>query len=176
MHAVSWAAVVGITTLSSCGVLESSCTEIGCGDGATLSLRTADGTWPDGSYTLTITRGGIAHACALTLPGDFPGRGSVAEVACDPPLDFPGATLRQDSSCQETRTTDSISQSCTPLPDQYTLSVGVPGTPAELGVAVSRDESVLLERSVALSYVELRPNGEGCGPVCRQASAELALP
>ena len=176
MQAMRWFALVSLVSPSSCSALGHGCTAIGCADGASLTFRSADGTWPDGSYVLMVTKAGTAHACALELPRDLPERGFVAEVPCDPPLDFPGATLHQDSTCSERRTEDAIRQSCTPIPGQYTLDVGVSDTPAELRVSVTRDESVLLEQSVTLSYTESRPNGEGCEPVCRRASAELVLP
>lgn len=160
--------------LSSCE-LGKSCTEIGCIDGATLTLRTADGTWPDGAYTLTLGVEGTTHTCSMSVPEDLPPLGSVMQLTCQPGLGFPGASLQQDAVCQEQQSGDAISQSCTPVPDQYTLTMGVQGTPATLAVSVTREGSTLIEQNVSLAYTEFQPNGEGCEPVCRQASAALTL-
>lgn len=165
-----------LMTLSSCGVLGHGCTNIGCADGVSLTFRTADGMWSNGAYNLTVTVDEDTHTCALTLPDDFPARGSAAQLPCAPPLGFPGAIFQQVAVCEERRTADAVINSCTPIQDHYTLSAAVLATPAEVTVSVTRDDISLLEQSLALNYVENQPNGEGCEPVCRGAVAEFMLP
>jgi hypothetical protein len=111
----------------------------------------------------------------MTLPADLPGRGSTSEIACDPPIGFPGASLSQDATCMEQRTADAVGQSCTPIPDHYTLSAFIQRTPESVSVAVSRDGESFAEVSEALDYTEHHPNGPDCEPTCRGAGVEVVL-
>lgn len=151
------------------------CNEMGCLSGVGITIRAADGSWPAGTYSLTITDDEATHTCQVTLPGDLPERGSTSEIVCDPAIGFPGASLAQDATCMEQRTADAIGESCTPIPDQYTLSVFIQRTPEALSVAVTRDGEPLAEVSEELEYVEHHPNGEECEPTCRGAGVEVVL-
>jgi hypothetical protein len=162
-----------LVAFSSCG--NHGCNEAGCLTGVQISVRTLDGTWPDGAYTLTITHDGTTHACALNLPEDRLGTGSVTEWSCEPTLGVPGARFDQDATCEEHRTADAVSQSCTPIPDHYTVSAFVQGTPKNVTIALARDGTTLLEQSVAPSYSDSYPNGKDCEPACRGASVELMV-
>lgn len=176
----AWTTVAAMTTLgalaasSSCG--NHSCNLVGCVSGVQVSARTADGTWPNGAYTLTITHDGTTHSCALNLPEDRPATGAVAEWSCEPTLGFLGATFDQDATCEEHRTADAITHSCTPIPDHYTARALVQGTPENVTAALARDGTTLVEKSVAPSYTDHYPNGEDCEPVCQGASIELMVP
>jgi hypothetical protein len=150
-----------------------SCTEIGCGDSATVRLQTADGTWPDGAYTFVFTSPDAVHRCQLALPGELPAPGSLRALACSPPL---SANLSPTAVCTEERAANAVSESCRPVPGQFVLEAHVTGTPATLSLRVERSGTVLLEESRSLRYTEERPNGPGCDPLCRQTSLELTLP
>jgi hypothetical protein len=141
-----------------------------------LRLRPVDGTWQPGAYVLTVAVDGTSHSCDLTLPADLPMNGSSTQLTCAPKLGFQGATLNPEVTCVERRTGDSVSQSCSPIPDQFVLSVHIDGTPKVLSVTLMRDGIELSAETLTPAYVQSQPNGEGCGPVCRQASVELALP
>src|SRR5690606_6578542 len=130
-----------------------------------------DGSWADGSYVLSFGADATAHACAFKLPEHLPSSGSQAQLSCVPEAGYPGASIVQDVECREHRDGDSVSQSCTPIADQYTLRVSVSGTPDTLDVLLTREGDPLVDESVNLTYVATRPNGEGCDPLCHQASA-----
>jgi hypothetical protein len=54
-------------------------------------------------------------------------------------------------------------------------AVFIPGVSADrVTVRVTVNESVV-EREVALTYDLVQPNGPGCPPICRQATAEVSL-
>jgi hypothetical protein len=48
-------------------------------------------------------------------------------------------------------------------------------SPAKVTIRVERDGQVLAKESFTPAYRTSEPNGPGCGPVCKQASATLAL-
>lgn len=168
------ATFVALVASSSCG--NHSCTTAGCLSGVGISVRTSDGTWADGAYTLTITHDGTPHTCVLNLPEDRLGPGSLTEWSCEPTLGVPGASFPQDATCEEHRTADAISQSCTPIPDHYTVEAFVQGTPKNVTIALTRDGTTLLDQSVAPSYSDNYPNGKDCEPVCQGASVDLVVP
>jgi hypothetical protein len=47
--------------------------------------------------------------------------------------------------------------------------------PERVAVTVRQSETVLVQEEVTPSYAEVAPNGETCGPVCRQAEAHVVL-
>lgn len=152
------------------------CTEIGCLDSASLRLQTADNHWEDGDYELTVVVGDTSTACSFSLPDDFPSTGSPQPLTCDASIGYEVPVLSQVHTCTETQTDDAVSQSCTPVADEYTLEIGLPGTPSSVEIQLERDGATLVDDTQALSYKETRPNGPGCGPVCRQASVVVAVP
>lgn len=149
------------------------CTEIGCVDQASVSLRTESGEWQPGAYALALSFDGTDYACSFDVPDDLPANGSVGMLSCSPRLD---AYINQEVTCMEYTHGDSVSQSCTPIPDQYYVSVSVMGTPASVDVSLERDGDTLVEETHELSYEEARPNGPECEPLCRQASVEVNVP
>lgn len=168
-------AALGASSAASCAALGQSCTEIGCSDGAGITLQSKDGTWQDGTYALTLQVADSTHTCTLVLPQDLPPLGAVREVPCDPTLGFPGVSFKQEAECHEERSEDSVSQVCNPIPDHYSWQIGLPRTPANVIVALTRDGETLLEQALQPQYQVTRPNGEGCEPVCRQASLTLTV-
>jgi hypothetical protein len=170
-----WTIVIGAMGLISCGEEAEGCTTAGCLSGFGVTVRPANGPWPDGVYSLTVTKNGTSHVCQVTLPTDLPALGSTSQVACQPPLGISGTSLSQDATCTEQATGDAVSQTCTPIPDRYTLSAFVLETPAEVAVNVARDGTVLVERTETLQYQENHPNGPGCEPTCLGANVYVTL-
>ena len=140
---------------------------------STLTVRTEDGEWEAGEYTLRIAFDGQEHTCSFVAPDDFPPLGSVSTVDCTPTL---GVFIQQEATCTEHRDGNSHSQSCTPIPNQYRLEVTTYGTPSRLEVAVDRDGTTLVDHEQALAYEVSRPNGPECDPICRQANVEVTVP
>jgi hypothetical protein len=156
--------------------LEHSCTEIGCGDGAHISVRTAAGTWSAGDYAIAIATPRASYACRLRLPDDLPdGAGGVTDLSCTPELGL-HANLIAKVTCTETRTPDAVSESCTPVPDHWLLDLNLDGTPASFQMQIKRDGATLFDEKRSLRYEASRPNGPDCEPECHQTSVELTLP
>jgi hypothetical protein len=152
--------------------LSKSCTEIGCIDQATLSFRTPDGAWPDGVYTLALTIDGQLSICELQLPEDFPDTGSVGVLDCGHGVQL---QIAADYTCTEHRDDDSVSQSCTAIPDRWLVSVTLPGTPGRVALDAQRDGVQLDDEERELEYRTMYPNGPECDPGCRQTSEEFVL-
>ena len=153
-----------------------SCTEIGCGDGASVSVI-APGTWPAGRYVFGFEMGSQSVTCTAELPEDFPGVGVIRPLPCrSDGVGTLSAAFVQETVCMEQRSRDAVSESCTPLPGRFTLQVDISGTPGVLGARIERDGVEVIAQDIALAYEESRPNGPGCEPICRQSHAELTLP
>ena len=148
------------------------CTDIGCGDSLSLNFNTADGSWPDGEYRLELDFAGDEQRCSFKLPESLPAqRGSVGQV-CESNL---RGSIFAKTVCMETRTKDAVSQSCTPLPDQWTLTLHRDGTPKTVSIRVTRDDQEVASVSQTVNYRDNRPNGPDCEPLCRQAQIELTV-
>jgi hypothetical protein len=165
------ALILGVVWLGSGSCVEfgKSCTEIGCGDQARLTLRPKGGEWLPGAYEMSVTVDGVERRCAFSVPADLP-EPRTGRSLCEPELPL---YIQPETTCTEYRDGNSISQSCTPIPERYSASFTLDGTPPALAIVVERDGAVILEQTPALEYRSLRPNGPDCDPLCRQASAEL---
>ena len=137
-------------------------------------IDTPDGTWRDGSYTLTIDVSGQAYRCNFEIPTNLPPAGGGNHVACEPPADVViGAAA---VFCSATRAPDAVSDACSTVPDRYTLTATLQETPADVSAVLSRDGAELLNTTQSIAYKTVRPNGPRCEPVCRRSQVELALP
>ena len=167
-------ALLSILALAGCetNVLGHGCTEIGCGDALSLSFETADGHWPDGDYRVELEFAGESEVCTFKLPDALPTETAGAAQVCEP---SPRGFFSPKSTCTETRTKDAVSESCTPLPDQWTLALYRDGTPETVSVRVTRDDQEVASLSQTVDYRENRPNGPDCEPVCRQSQIDVQV-
>lgn len=151
----------------------SACTDVGCSDGVSFTLRPPGNHWDDGAYSLAVAFDGADYGCTFTVPDALPSTGSWQPLDCSPALQ---AYLTPEVKCEEHKNGNSASQICTPIPDQYYVQVSKDGTPTTLVVTLERDGAPLLNETRTLSYGSVQPNGPECGPTCHQASAEFDLP
>ncbi len=154
-------------------VEEHACTEIGCSDQASLTVRTARGEWESGDYSFEVVFDASSHSCAFTLPGDAPVGGAWTPLECTPRLD---ASLTPELKCIEQQSGNSSSQTCSVFEGRFYLQASTQGTPAEVRVVLERDGAPLLDETKALSYRTAQPNGPDCEPTCRHASVEFRVP
>lgn len=166
--------VAGLATIAAAsGCVVKQCTEIGCDDSFSITATTADKRWAPGEYALDLSVDGAEVSCAYTWTNTPQVGGGGVFVQCSPAV-----TVSVDpvTRCTVTSDRDSVSQSCTPIPGQFTQRITVQGTPARVDVVVQRDGAVVGERSFTPAYEKLYPNGEACGPVCRQDAQDWELP
>lgn len=161
-----------ITVLASgCQVFERSCTEIGCGDQASLTLATADRKWPAGAYRFRYTLPDAVITCEVSVPEQLPARTSISARCSSGSMH-----LAPHAVCVESRTADAVTQSCSPADGELIGSVSFDGTPSNVGIQVERHGVVILDKEERFAYASLRPNGPDCEPLCRQASVSVLVP
>jgi hypothetical protein len=148
------------------------CTDVGCADGASFTLRPPLSHWYDGAYSLEVTFDSTVHDCSFSVPDDLPEGGSWQPLTCTPAL---SVFLTPEVDCQEQHDGNNASQVCTPVPEKYFVQGSTGGTPATLHVRMLRDEAVVADETEPLSYSATQPNGPECGPTCHQASVDLTF-
>lgn len=176
--------VVSAAALMSCDATgiddESSCTDIGCRDGFSLTARSEDGTLPGGLYRFTFEIDGVTTRCSLD--SDQRIVGSVATASCDGEPSNLFVSLYAQAECFEQHTEEGDSQSCRPLDGKWEISIGVSGQPKQVALRIERElgatgeapsepaTQVVAEYTASPTYQETRPNGPNCEPVCMQAN------
>jgi hypothetical protein len=172
---IAFVACSGLTSgPSGLGSGTQSCTEVGCQDMASVMLRTADNTWPEGLYELIVRADDIESRCSLRLPDQTPQTGQSTNVICG--TSGVAFALQQDTTCESGCDGGVCWNRCTPVAGSFYQRVSVQGAPARLQITLSRDSAALVTTDLAPTYQETRPNGPNCEPVCRQASIDLAVP
>jgi hypothetical protein len=167
-------------TSTHCTVSSHACTLADCSDGAIITLRTANGEWPAGTYTAELTVDGKPGTCTVSVPPPpVCAPYTVETLACTSVRGtcasasnlfdgFTGFGLTAEEKC----VTIPSGVSCTLIPGQFHWSIGLGGTPAQVAVTVSRDGRPFVTETVALQYKAVRPNGPDCEPTCHRASWE----
>lgn len=143
--------------------LGQSCTEIGCGDGWSLTVRQADGSAP--SHTVELDIDGAHVVCPAVSP-------DARFATC---ADSVTIQLSDEVVCEERESNGDRTQVCTPT-GRFEEIVSVNGTPAEVVVALRDGGTLTDERTFVPRYETTQPNGPDCEPICRQGSDSWDLP
>ena len=163
---------VAVPACSGGGSTPKVCTEIGCADIFTATVQRADGSIPDGAHRIEILADGTTLRCAFTLPLATLPSGGTAQPTCDAGLTV---TVVPAQVCIQTQGDSSTSATCNPIPGKFVEIVTLSGPPGQVHGWQYVDDVAILDVAVAPQYQESRPNGPGCPPVCRQASAVWTL-
>lgn len=153
--------------------LGQTCTLIGCSNAAYIDIG-REGAWHDGSYALELSFDDEQRSCAFVVPDDLPSGGRLLPLDCGDGVD---ALLRQRSKCTSTSSNNGNdgSGSCSPIPDEYEISLELMGNPKTVGIMLSRDGDVILSDSRAPKYERDYPNGSDCDEGCTQAGYQLSF-
>ena len=130
---------------------------IGCESGLRVQLE-PDGGWPEGRYRFEIDADGAHAICAGSIP--LPACGTSA-LACD----------RTDGF-------QIIESGCALAPSGQSFPVirfDAKLRPKTVTIGVLRNDASVGRMQFAPRFETVQPNGEGCEPVCEQASATLQL-
>jgi hypothetical protein len=130
------------------------CTEIGCADGLTISLKKASGSWEPGMYSVEIDADGKKIACTTQIP-------------------LSGAS---PSSCDDAAVLLGTSGSALPASEHGLSDLIFHSAPKQVSVTVSRDGAMLATKDFTPTYQKSQPNGPDCEPICNQASDSLPVP
>ena len=133
------------------------CTEIGCADGLTITMAKGS-PWEPGAYTFAFELDGAPVTCTGALP--LKACESGPSLTCDPS----GRVQIAESGCALP-------------PEQHGFSdIRVPTAVTTLKLSIARDGQPPRSFEFAPKFVETRPNGPDCEPVCRQAAERVDLP
>lgn len=133
------------------------CTEIGCIGGLRVELK-APGGWPPGSYTFGFALDGVPVVCSGALPL------RACEAGPSLTCDVPGRVQIGESGCALP-------------PEQHGFAdILIPSSPAKLELSIQRDGQPIYAGSITPTYGVSQPNGPGCEPICRGATAQVVIP
>ncbi len=133
------------------GPAPAACTEMGCRDGANLSLRRA--AWPAGAYQVTVDADGLVTTCTLTISATTPiGNGELA-------------------TC-----TGSDGVELSHYPGGLDLDMMLRGTPRRVQLTIADAGGIIYDEAIVPTYTWITANGPGCGPQCLQGNQPVALP
>jgi hypothetical protein len=158
----AWFLTFGASFLISCDS-EVECPLSQCSDGASLILRSSEGTWAAGDYTFTITAADQIVTCTATASDDL------AEGLSDPSCSVESTSDGEAHPPHATSVTDRDAAG-----RSYFTST-IHAAPSLMAVNVQRDGEELLSEERSLQYSDHYPHGEECGS-CRVASLELMVP
>lgn len=133
------------------------CTMIGCLDGVRVELAHA-GAWAPGTYTFAVDLDGAVVTCTGALP--LPACDAGPAITCD------GEGVQvMESGCALEPAAQSFPEIMIPRGDLR-----------ELGLTVTLGGAPLVTTRMKPAYVESRPNGPECEPLCRSAGLRVDLP
>ncbi len=137
-----------------------------CSDQASIRAQLTPAQATPGEHKFVIKTGTEEHSCTLSYPADLKDTSAI-DAQCSE-----GLSLRMGPSMRgvETRQGDTVMYTEVPIPGQFEWNLTIVGQPTDVSVVHTLADTVILQRSEALSYRSVAPNGEGCEPVCQQAS------
>ena len=141
-----------------------SCTEIGCGDGLSVSIAVEGDGVSSGITTINVMVEGAASSCQVSVDQ------LNQPVDCGSQL---SVTLLHTFTC-ESRTSSSGDESESCQPDGgFELQLSSFGTPAEVSFELVDDAGTATRFDLQPTYEKFFPNGKECDPSCDQAQVEL---
>jgi hypothetical protein len=165
-HCLMGIALIGAGALASSGCISAKgCTEIGCIDGFSAAVRSADGSFPSGAHLVEVLVGASSLKCAFTYPLPNIGGGSVQQPLCEAGLTV---MILPETTCSASMM---ASYPCDPIAGKFVETIGLSGTPGQVHAWQYVDDAPILDVAAAPTYQSYAPNGSECGPVCREASA-----
>jgi hypothetical protein len=146
---MNWSRALLLVLLAcSLGCLETKfCDDQGCADQASITVRRADGATPPWGLVMEVD-----------------GR----RVICQSPPRGAGGVICDDNRVQV--------QHREVASGRFDQVINFPGTPQRISVTLMADTMVVAQRNFDLVYMEVRPNGEHCEPVCRRRAETWELP
>jgi len=173
---VSWLLRVGCLVLvfGCTGPGTRVCTEMACADAATITTKLSAAGAPTGAHTFVVEVDGAASRCSVR----FESASSIAYGECA----TPGTSLRIGPVMRGKETTMVIEGSSVvmhaeePVPGEFEWQITVRGRPSAVRVVHSFADRPVVENTATFTYADVRPNGEGCEPVCKAAAVEWKGP
>src|SRR4029079_7339589 len=109
------AALAALTAFVAAGCSSTACTNIGCTDTFTATVKSADGSFPIGMHRVEILAGGATVTCTVAFAETSPGIGGIF-APCPSGL---AVMVGNAQLCTETHMGNSVSQRCDPIPGEF---------------------------------------------------------
>jgi hypothetical protein len=152
------------------------CTEIGCTDQLSATIRPKAGVFEVGTHRIAVytAEGGPVRSCTLIIPDSSfttPVSGSCSEGL--------EVVVSPRTKCTESTQGAVATSSCVPIPGQYEEVITLAPITTRLLIeqrVLGPKGSVVFQRELTPEYRKVQPNGPGCAPVCRQAQVGWETP
>jgi hypothetical protein len=149
------------------------CPNSNCQNQFAATVTAASASLPSGIHRIDVTADGMMLSCTFAFPLETPPSAGTTSPECSFGLTaFVGPAV----TCTAFENGGAKGLRCDPIPDQFQESLQIAGTPALVNVEQSVGGAVILQRSATPVYRDNMPNGPGCEPTCRQASAAWSIP
>ena len=146
------------------------CTEMACFDQASITTKLSAAGAPLGTHEFALEIDGAAQTCTV----DFEVETETADATCS----GEGTSLRLGPAMRgiEMQMDGAVGYTEEPIPGEFEWQLSLSGTPKSVHVVHTHAGAPILDQKASFSYAELRPNGEGCEPVCQAASLDWTGP
>lgn len=151
------------------------CTEMACQNAATIETKLSAAGAPLGKHEFAIEVDGAAQTCTV----EFTVATQLAYASCSAPGTslWLGPVMRGVTVPVEVGGEGAVMHAEEPVAGEFQWQLSLFGTPAKVHVVHSHAGSVLIDQTAEFgSYADHRPNGDGCEPVCKQASVQWKGP
>lgn len=146
------------------------CTLMACFAHASVTAHLGAADAAPGAHTFTLTADGSTQTCTLDVVD--PAR--TAFGTCTG-----GASVRLGPTTRvvedHTSMPGMVSATFVPVPGRFEWEVTIDGTPARVAIRHVLAGRTIVEREATPTYVDTRPNGPDCDPVCRVADVEWSV-
>jgi hypothetical protein len=144
-----------------CSGKSGECTLIGCNDQFIIVIGNASGTRPNLAADLVID--GRAVSC--------PAPGTGTQVTCDSGVTVSSYELQ---ACTESQSGGMAMETCVGT-GTYAERIVLVGAPKVVSVSLRSSTVTVAQQDFQPAYVSNQPNGLGCDPICKQATATWTI-
>lgn len=150
------------------------CTERACADAATITTKLSAAGAPTGEHTFVVEVDGVVGRCSV----QFASATSIAYGECAAPGTslWIGPVMRGQETTMVIEGSSVVMHSSAPVPGEFEWQITVHGRPNAVRVVHTFADRPVVERTATFVYADVRPNGEGCEPVCKAATAQWQGP
>lgn len=131
------------------------CTRKTCSSVLDVELHPGAAGWTKGKYSIELTAGAKKATCDVELP-------------------LPACDKGKSAKCTGDIDVMVMEYGCDKPPAEHAISgLHFTGTPAEVNFVMKKNKQKFLEADLRPKYKTVKPNGEGCDPVCNIAEEKV---
>jgi hypothetical protein len=142
-----------------------SCTEASCSDAATITTKLSAAGAPLGTHSFALEIDGAPQTCTV----EFVTETEVAYGQCSGEASLSFGPVIEVTTINGENVEE-------PIPGEFRWQIDIEAQPAEIQVVHTHAGNTFLDQTASFTYMEHRPNGPDCEPVCMIASVEWTGP